>query len=67
MTQTPKTVFLTVRVTDSTHALFRTKALKYGTSSDILRELVDAFIEGRLTITPPVNRKESLYVPRIED
>lgn len=61
---TPKTksAFLTVRVTGNTRIKFHAVASKYGQPSDVLRELIEAFIEDRLTITPPVNRKESLYV-----
>jgi len=63
----PKSAFLTVRVTGSTRTKFHVKASKYGSPSDILRELVEAFNEDRLSIRPPVNRKESLYVPRSEN
>lgn len=59
----PKSAFLTVRVTGSTRTKFHARASKYGSPSDILRELVEAFIENRIQIQPPpVNRKESLYV-----
>ena len=57
-----KSSFLTVRVTGSTRAKFHVKASKYGQPSDVLRELIEAFLEDRLSIVPPVNRKESLYV-----
>lgn len=65
----PKTrsAFLTVRVTANTRAKFHAKAQKYGQPSDVLRELVDAFIEDRVQIQPPVTRKESLYVSRVQD
>lgn len=64
-----KSAYLTVRVADKTRSKFHTKARKFGTPSEVLRELVDAFIEDRVTIQAPVNRnsKENLYVPRIED
>ena len=57
-----KSAFMTVRVTDKTRTKFHAKASKYGQPSDVLRELIEAFLEDRLSIVPPVNRKESLYV-----
>jgi hypothetical protein len=65
----PKTrsAFLTVRVTASVRSKFHAKAQKYGQPSDVLREVIEAFLEDRLTIVPPVNRKESLYVTRNQD
>jgi len=61
-----KSAYLTVRVSDKTRTMFHAKAKKFGTPSEILRELVDAFIEDRVTIQPPVNGnpKEKLYVHR---
>lgn len=61
-TPKPKSAFLTVRVTGSTRTKFHARAQKYGQPSDVLRELIEAFIDDRLSIVPPVNRKESLYV-----
>lgn len=61
-TPKPKSAFLTVRVSPVTRAKFHGKAQKYGQPSDVLRELIEAFLEDRLSIVPPVNRKESLYV-----
>lgn len=58
----PKSAFLTVRVSPSTRAKFHAKAQKYGLPSDVHREIIEAFLEDRLSIVPPVNRKESLYV-----
>lgn len=52
--------FLTVRVTPAVHKAFFAKAKRFDGTSEVLRELVEAFIEDRLTIKPPVN-KESLY------
>lgn len=64
----PKSAFLTVRVTGSTRAKFHAKAAEYGQPTGyVLRELVEAFIEGRLVIHPPLNKKESLYVARSKD
>jgi hypothetical protein len=64
-----KTAYLIVRVADKTRTKFHAKAKKFGTPSDVLRELIDAFIEDRVTIQPPVtsNPKEKLYVTRSQD
>lgn len=64
-----KSAYLTVRVADKTRTKFHAKARKFGTPSEVLRELIDAFIEDRVTINPPVtgNPKEKLYVTRIEN
>jgi hypothetical protein len=69
MTPTPKSAFLTVRVTEKTRAKFCAKAVRYGTPSDVLRELVEAFVDERLEIHPPITRnsKETLYVTRNQD
>jgi hypothetical protein len=54
---------MTVRVTDKTRTKFHEKAQKIGTPSEVHREIVEAFVEDRLTIQPPVTRKlEKLYV-----
>jgi hypothetical protein len=63
-----RTTFLTVRLPQQTHIEFRAKAQRYGGVSEVLRELVTAFIEDRLTIQAPKQpKKESLYVTRNED
>ena len=64
-----KSAYLTVRVSDKTRTRFHVKARKFGTPSEVLRELIDAFVEDRVTINPPVtgNPKEKLYVPRSQD
>ncbi len=64
-----KSAYLSVRLPDKTRTKFHAKAKKFGTPSEVLRELVDAFIEDRVTIQPPVtgNPKEKLYVTRIQD
>lgn len=67
MSDPSKTKFLSVRVTSQDHRTFFRKSKKYGKPSDLLRELVQAFNEDRLTVLPPVNPKESLYVPRTQD
>jgi len=62
-----KSKFLTVRVSPDSHKKFHIKVQKYGQPSNVLREIIEAFIEDRLTIQPPVTVKESLYVTRIEN
>lgn len=56
------TKFMTVRIADSLHGEFSQKALKYGGTSYVLREIITAFVENRLTIKPPKTSKETLYV-----
>lgn len=63
----PKTEAIYLRVTPTLKQHFTETASRYGTPSDVLRELILAFVEGRITITPPPNQKESLYVPRSEN
>lgn len=60
----PKTKFLTVRLSPLDHKAFHKQARKYGQPSDVLREIVQAFNTDRLVIQPPVSEKESLYVNR---
>jgi hypothetical protein len=67
MSPKPKLSFLVVRVTNEMHSKFHAKAKKFGIPSDVLREFIEAFLEDRLTIVPPVKRKESLYVARKQD
>lgn len=58
---------LYVRVTDETKRKFFKVTAKFGGPSDVLRELVIAFVEGRVTVSPPT-LKESIYnVPRAEN
>lgn len=59
--------YLTVRVSQQIRQKFQRKAERYGQPSNVMRELIEAFIDDRLTIIPPVNRKESLYVSRSQD
>ena len=55
---------LSVRVSKKTYDSFIQKAGNYGTSSEVHRELIEAFIQGRVSITEPTDlkKKESLYV-----
>jgi hypothetical protein len=62
-----KSKFLTVRVSPDDHKKFHNRVKSFGQPSEILREIIQAFIEDRLTIQPPAKTKESLYVPRIEN
>lgn len=57
----PRSEALYLRVTPDTKQRFVEKASRYGTPSDVLRELIMAFVEGRVTLHPPTDRKESLY------
>ena len=58
-----KDSFITVRVPNNTRLKFYAEASEYGRRpSDLIRELVEAFIENRLVIQPPSNRKELYHV-----
>ena len=63
MAKKPPTLssYLTVRVAGSTHTEFHAKAQRYGKPADVHREIIDAFITGRLVIRQDP-KKESLYV-----
>ena len=64
----PKGKFVNVRVDDTLHQAFLAKAARFGGKSEVMRELIEAFIEDRLTVQPPARPlKESLYVTRSED
>ena len=52
--------FLSVRVNRATADAFRAKAKEYGGTSQVIRELAEAFVDDRITIKPDPNRK-SLY------
>ena len=51
------TAFLTVRIDKDTADAFRTKAKEFGGTSEVLREVVTAFNDSRLTVRPDPNRK----------
>jgi hypothetical protein len=57
---------MTFRVSQRVRTAFHRKAERYGKPSDVLRELIEAFLDDRLVIQPNP-RKESLYVPRSQD
>lgn len=56
-----KDKFITLRVSPDTHKEFMEKAHKYGRPSQVLHDIVDAFLDDRLVIKKDP-RKESLYV-----
>jgi predicted DNA-binding protein len=58
--------FLSVRVSPETRQKFHDKAAEIGNSSDLLREIVEAFIEDRLVIQLS-DSKRNLYHVRAED
>jgi hypothetical protein len=54
---------LAVRIEPRTKRAFNKKASKIGPPSEVMRELVVAFVEGRVTVEPPKEPKlEKLYV-----
>lgn len=60
---------LVLRLTATLKKRFTTKAERHGRPTDVLRELMTAFVEDRYVIhpSPDVKPQESLYVPRSED
>ena len=50
-----------VRVAPSLRQAFIRKAHRFGGTSEVLRELVAAFTENRISIQPPKETKESIY------
>jgi len=62
----PFDTHMTLRVNQRVRTAFNRKAERYGKPSDVLRELIEAFLDDRLVIQPNP-RKESLYVPRIQN
>jgi hypothetical protein len=58
----PKSAFIVVRVTPATRAKFTKKAEKFDKPSTVAREIIEAFVEDRLVIKPPViNPNETIY------
>ncbi len=55
--------FISVRVPVKLRDAVHRKATRYGNPSDVLREILSAFVNDRLTVQPDP-KKESLYVPR---
>lgn len=62
MTKQILDAYINLRVDKKTRYNFNRKAVKYGRPSDVLREIVQAFIDDRLEIKPPADKKENLYV-----
>lgn len=60
MTQLKLNSFLATRVSPDMRSDFIKKANRFGGPSDVLRELISAFVEDRLTINPPED-KEDIY------
>ena len=57
-----KKAMVHVRVASNTRDAFYVKAARFGSPAYVLRELIEAFVEDRVTIKPPTNRQgESLY------
>ncbi len=48
-----------IRVNPKTYAAFMRRSKAHGTPSHVIRELISAFAEDRVTITPPT--KGTLY------
>lgn len=54
--------FITVRVTKPSHKAFHRKASTFGRPSDVLRELIEAFCEDRLTVKPSPTKRSIYHV-----
>ena len=54
-TKKTKDQSLAVRLSPDSRRQFINLAAKYGGTSYVLRELVEAFVENRVEITPPTN------------
>lgn len=63
MSKSRMNMFLTVRVTESTRTRFTKKAKHYGDPGAVLRELIEAFVDDRVTLSKDVNKPtmEKLY------
>lgn len=53
--------FLSVRVNPQTRKEFLDKAEEYGNATNVLREIIEAFVDDRLVISKPNPRKKELY------
>lgn len=64
----PKSTVIYHRVTPDTKQAFNEMSAQFGmTPSEVLRELVLGFIEGRVTVSPPSHVKEFYNVPGSQD
>jgi len=61
MASKPLSRFLTTRVTAGDLKEFRRLSAKYGTPSDVLREIVRAFNDDRLIIKQPTQPTKGLF------
>ena len=61
-----KTARIYVRLPIETRNRFFLRAARFGVVSEVLRELLTAFADDRVTILPPPD-KESLYNARNQD
>ena len=52
---------VSVRLPPDEYVEFKVKSTGYGGMSEVMRELIYAFIDGRLTVTAANPRKEMLY------
>jgi len=59
--------YLTTRVTAEQRQQFVEKAARFGKPSEVLRDIIVAFIENRFIVTQPTKVKEVLYVTRSQD
>lgn len=57
-----KSKYLNQRVSPKVHKAFSVKAKQFGGNSEVLRELVEAFIEDRVTITPNPTKRSIYHV-----
>lgn len=68
MSNDVKGTMINVRVKHRFKERFNRKARKFGKPADVIREILEAFVDDRLQINPPVNNsKDSLYVNRTEN
>lgn len=64
----PKSDVFYLRVTPDFKQALMSEATRFGEPTAVVREVLQAFIDGRITIYPPPNQKESLYnVTRKQD
>lgn len=63
MKKQSRTAFLTVRLTPKEHKEFSRKAESYGGSTSVIRELVEAFMQDRLTVIPNPEKRSLYHVP----
>lgn len=58
----PLEKYISVRVSAKAHKAFFRKASLFGKPSDVLRELVDAFLEDRIVIQPSPSKRSIYHV-----